>query len=637
MISKGKPALRMRSIFVAVMMTTCAALPASGKPVFDPAFTSSMVLQRNRVIPVRGTAEPGAPVTVDVDGKRTTAHADKQGRWAATLPAHAAGSGHRISASDPTGTTTLDDVAFGDVWLCSGQSNMEFTLRHATNADVEVAGSANADLRLFNMPRQSSTTPQARPSTSVAWQRSAPESAADFSAACWFMGRDLQQHQNIPIGLIASSWGGSVIEDWLDRETLGKVEYYRDDLKMLDAYASDPKAGMAMWATHLKNWLGTRASAPANAKWQPVPSLTFWEDWGGAMRNFDGIGYYRAHVMLGAAQVGSGVLDLGSVDDSDLTRINGQIVGQGQGWNTQRRYEVPAGVLKPGDNLIEITALDSGGGGGIWGGPPTLTLIDGTSIPLEKFEFAQGAALSETGSPPPMPWIGGSGRTTLFNGMIAPLGDYPVTGFAWYQGESNAAEPKRYEQLLALLANQWRARFGGKPFIMVQLANYGPLASEPRNDTWGAFRDSQRRIAAADPQIGLASAIDIGQPGDIHPTNKLDVGHRLALEARRLALGEHIVSRGPSPLSAKRNAQGIVINFANGPLRVIGSDVAIGFELCDAGSQCRFVSARTKGSNAILPDDPHARTVRFLWQASPIVNLYNDAMLPATSFEMPIE
>ena len=265
-----------------------------------------------------------------------------------------------------------------------------------------------------------------------------------------------------------------------------------------------------------------------------------------------------------------------------------------------------------------------------------MRLADGIELPIEQARFAKGANLGALGSAPAMPWIGGSGVTTLFNGMIAPLGHFPVKGFAWYQGEANVGDPDGYRELLPLLVRQWRQRFGGDAFVMVQLSSFGPLAARPSDDAWGRFRDTQRRIAAENPGIGLASAIDVGQVDDIHPTNKQTVGRRMALEARRIALSEPIISRGPDPVAVSRRNGRIVVRFANGPLQVMGSDTVIGFELCGPVGACRFVSGVAEDDNVVLTDDPVATRVRYLWQASPIVNLYNADGLPATPFELPI-
>ncbi len=628
----------MKSLPALALLVTSTGALATPLSV-DAPLTSHAVLQRDREIPIGGSAEPGARVTVTFDGASKTAKADKDGRWQVKLPPHDAGGPYTIQIASGDEDATLDDLMVGDVWLCSGQSNMEFTLRHASNSDAEVAWAANPMLRLFNVPRQSNPAPMETLAQPTSWQAASSQSAADFSAACFLMGRELQTHQDIPIGLIASSWGGSVIEDWISRESLQTVPRYLPALALLDAYAKDQESALAAWTSMFDEWLGTAATPAANANWRPVPGVQPWEQWGDpALAGFDGIGYYRVHVTLSPDQVGKAKLAIGAVDDIDMTSINGKLVGSTSTWNQVREYDVLADILKPGDNVIEVTAIDTGGGGGMWGGEPrTLTLDDGTVLPLTGWTFAKGKDFSDFGMPPSVPWLGGSGRTTLFNGMIAPLHNYPLKGFAWYQGEANASDAKGYAELMPLLIADWRKRFGASTFLMVQLANFGPLSSTPTDDAWAQLRDVQRRVADADPGVGMASAIDIGQVGDIHPTNKQDVGRRLALGARHIALGEDVEDRGPAPLSASRTEQGIAVSFGHGPLKLVAGGEAIGFELCNAASQCRFVSGQLSGDTILLPSDPTAREVRYLWQASPLVNLYNEAGLPATGFALPIE
>jgi sialate O-acetylesterase len=622
---------------LALLLASSAA--AAAPLAVDAPVTAHAVLQRGKSVPVRGEATPGSTVRVTFDGAENVARADASGQWRVDLPAHGAGGPYTLNVRSGEQRLGLDDILVGDVWLCSGQSNMEFTLRHATNSDAEVAGATNPRLRLLTVPRQSSPTPRESFSQPAGWQPSTPQSAADFSAACYLMGRELQAHQTIPIGLINASWGGSVIEDWISRPALATLPRYRPSLDLLARYATDPQGTSASWGQEARAWLGEAADAPAGAAWRPVPSSATWETWGDPdLAFFDGVGYYRAHVALTAKQAGRASLSIGTVDDIDVTRINGKMVGADQPYDKPRVYAVSAGVLKAGDNVIDVAAIDTGGGGGMWGNAPRkLILADGTEMRLNKWTFAKGPALAQLGMAPSQPWVGGSGRTTLFNGMIAPLHDYPLTGFAWYQGEANVADARGYAELMPLLIADWRARFGAKPFAMVQLANFGPMTSQPTNDSWAQLRDVQRRVADADPQVGMASALDVGQVGDIHPTNKQTVGHRLALAARAIALGEAVESRGPSPISAARGSGGIVVRFAHGPLKLVAGGEALGFELCDGGGNCRFVPGTLAGDTIVLPDDPSAREVRYLWQASPLVNLYNSSDLPASGFALPIK
>jgi sialate O-acetylesterase len=220
--------------------------------------------------------------------------------------------------------------------------------------------------------------------------------------------------------------------------------------------------------------------------------------------------------------------------------------------------------------------------------------------------------------------------------MIAPFDGYPLKGFAWYQGEANVADARGYAELMPLLIADWRKRFGADPFLMVQLAGFGPQVSQPVDDVWAQLRDVQRRVADSDPKVGLASAVDIGQVADIHPTNKQGVGYRLALGARAIALGEKVEARGPAPVGVIRRDGRIAIRFAHGPLVTIGGGQVIGFELCDAGGKCRYADAVASGDTVLLPGDASASEVRYLWQASPIVNLYNPSGLPATGFRLAI-
>jgi sialate O-acetylesterase len=621
---------------IALLFASTAAVAAPLS--VDAPITAHAVLQRGKGVPVHGEAAPGSTVTVGFDGTQQTTRADRAGHWQVSLPAHGAGGPYTLDIRSGGDALSLDDMLVGDVWLCSGQSNMEFTLRHATNSDAEVAGATHPRLRLLAVPRQSSPVPSTTFAQPTSWQPSTPQSAADFSAACYLMGRELETHQNIPIGLINASWGGSVIEDWISRPALANLPRYRPSLDLLARYASDPEGTRASWGQEVLTWLGKAVDPPAGAAWRAMPSTAAWENWGiPDLAFFDGVGYYRAHVSLTAKQAARATLAIGAVDDIDVTRVNGKMVGADQTWDKPRVYAVPVDVLKAGDNVIDVAAIDTGGGGGMWGDAPRkLTLADGTEIPLSDWTFAKGPALAELGMAPGQPWMGGSGRTTLFNGMIAPLHDYPLTGFAWYQGEANVADAPGYAELMPLLIADWRKRFGAKPFAMVQLANFGPMTSRPMNDSWAQLRDVQRRVADADPQVGMASALDVGQFGDIHPTNKQAVGHRLALAAREIALGEAVEARGPSPVSAERGGGGIVVRFAHGPLKLVAGGEALGFELCDAGGNCRFVPGQLSGDTIVLPDDPNAREVRYLWQASPLVNLYNAGDLPATGFAMPI-
>lgn len=644
----------MRSLLLAAAAALAFAASARAQaPVLDAMFQDHAVLQRDRPAPVWGRAAPGASVTVSLGDVRTQAVAGADGTWRADLPALPAGGPYVLTARAGEAMQSVSDVMVGDVWLCSGQSNMEYQLRQVTNADTEVANARDDGLRLFLVGRSSLPAPSTSTSTAPVgqWRLTTPESARDFSAACYFMGRDLRKAQNIPVGLIAASWGGSIIEDWVGRETLTHLGGNDGALEALAAYARSPDEGEALWNKTTMAWW--RANDPGVRQgwnregfevsgWAPIPAEGFWEATVPALLGFDGVVWMRTEVQLSAAQASqAATIELGPVDDVDSTWINGRHVGGGQGWETPRVYALPQGTLKPGRNVIAVGVLDTNGGGGAWGpaSGKRLVLTDGTAVPLSSgWRYRVSAQVADLQSLPRTPWIGGSGLTTLYNGMILPLGPYGLKGAAWYQGESNAGDAPGYARLLPALFADWRARFQNPDLrmLVVQLANFGPAASQPTDSLWAALRESQRRTVAADPLAGLAVAIDIGDRYDIHPTNKQEVGRRLGLEALRLD-GLSAVS-SPQPVAVERAADGVHVRYAAGSgLILYGFDRPVGFELCAADGACRFVDATLAGDRVILPSArPTDVKVRLCWAESPICNLYGPSDLPATPFEAPI-
>lgn len=507
-------------------VATAAQAQSGAPPLLADVFQDHAVLQRGKPISVWGQAAPGAALTVRLGGASVSATADAEGRWRASLPAMTAGGPYALTVSGQGASQTVSDLLIGDVWLCSGQSNMEFGLRQVTNADTEVANSSDPNLRLLLVNRRSLSSPTDRLPANSVWKLSSPESTPHFSAACWFMGRHLRQTQNVPIGLISASWGGSIIEDWLSADSLLEAGDYRESLDILAAYERSPDEAQRLWNTSVDRWW--RAADPSlkarpdwteaafdDSAWPSVRPEGAWEAVPG-MTTFDGTALYRTDVTLTAGQArGAARLELGPIDDVDVVYVNGRRVGGAQGWDTPRTYTLEPGVLRPGRNVIAVGVLDTGGGGGMWGPADRKRLVaaDGSEISLAApWRLKASATLADLPPPPRAPWIGGSGTTTLYNGMIAPLGDYGLTGFAWYQGESNVGDPTGYARLLPGLMADWRNAFDAPeaPFLVVQLANYGPASAVAQPSGWAGLREVQRRAVEADPHAGLAVAIDIG-------------------------------------------------------------------------------------------------------------------------------
>jgi sialate O-acetylesterase len=631
------------------------ALPvAAQEPLLAKIFADHAVLQRDRPIAVWGTGTAGEEVTVTLGPNTQRARIDAQGRWRATLPAMAAGGPHSLTAHTPTRAQDVDDVLVGDVWLCSGQSNMEWTVRNALNADWEAAHSANDRIRHVAVPRDARVLPREDFAGALEWKVAGPATTKDFSAVCYYMVREIAKIHDVPQGMIHASWGGTRIETWLSADALRKLGGNDEKLALLSAFSNDAGKAAAGWAPTIEKWWtslpAARGVTPWTAKrsgaWKRAPAqLGHWESWReSGLAEYDGIVWYRAKARLTRAQAKSvRSVRLGAIDDVDLVYVNGQPVGSGYG-HVPREYVVPPGALKAGDNSVVINVYNMWGNGGVEGAPARheIVLADGQVVPLTDWEY-QVAPEGVSWSMPRAPWEPIAGINVLYNGMIAPLGKYGVRGVAWYQGEANGGlgDALNYEAQLRMLMADWRAHFEAPlSFFVVQLANWNRLATSPVDSGWARLRDAQRRAVAADGNAGLAVTIDIGNRDDIHPTNKQDVGKRLARAARRVVYGEKIPA-GAWPQAVARDGAVVKVTLAdaNGKLRVIGSKDPSGFELCGADqASCRFVRASLDG-NVVTLEDAQAATatrVRFCWADAPLCNLFDEERLPVGPFEVEV-
>jgi sialate O-acetylesterase len=461
----------------------------------------------------------------------------------------------------------------------------------------------------------------------------------------------------VPVGLIEDSWGGSVLQTWLGTEKVRALGGYEHQLDVMADYIRSPEASLRKWMEYTDGWWrahdpGSMASPPwsdpayDDSAWDQMIPAGDWEGWGvKSLSAFDGVVWMRKSFTLTAAQAkGDAVLALGPVDDIDTTWVNGVEVGGQEGWDTPRVYKVPAGTLHEGTNVIAVGVLDTGAGGGIWGpaDAKTLKFADGTLLKLNTpWRYKISAPLTQTGGMAHAPWLKESGLSMLYDGMIVPLGPTAMRGILWYQGESDAWQPAEYGRLLPALIEDWRHKFGADlPFIVVQLPGYGPPGSKPGQSNWAELREVQRHVADQVPNTGLAVTIDLGQTDNIHPTNKQEVGRRLALVAERLIYGMNVVDSGPTPVAAVRTGNAVAVSFdhlAKG-LVTYESNRPISFQVCDAAKHCSFVDA-TQNLYEIdldVAQSPNATSVRYCWADSPICNVYNSENLPAVPFEMPI-
>lgn len=649
-----------RRVFIGLLLTavtfpvTATMVQAqNAKPFLASLFSENMVLQRGISAPVWGWTTPGEKVTVSVAGKTASATADAQGKWMAKLPPLPVGGPYTLKAAQAAKTVTLNNILVGDVWICSGQSNMEMGIGMVNDAPAEIAAANYPQIRLFTVPH----AVRLRPVDTVdgTWSVCTPQTISaggwgGFSAVGYFFGRTLHKELNVPIGLIHTSWGGTIAEAWTSGDALKKnMPDFVKAVGEVEALAAAENPGnyekqVADWYAKndpgSKEGSGWQSVGADTVNWKTMTLPSGWELAG--LPAFDGVVWFRKEVVLPASVAGkTAVLNLGPIDDNDTTWVNGTQVGATANYQVDRKYNVPANLLKPGKNVIAVRVFDIQAAGGINGNPEqmTLTPTGGTPISLAgEWKFNPSADLKTTTQYPVAIGNDPNRATYLYNGMIAPLIPFGIKGAIWYQGESNASRSEQYGRLLPTLINDWRDRFGvgAFPFYIVQLANFLPQDTEPRNDDWPRLREAQYLTTKTLPNTGIANAIDIGDAVDIHPKNKQEVGRRLALNALALTYGKKIEYSGPvyKTMTADGNTIRVSFDHVGGGLMAKGGASLTGFAI--AGDDKKFVWADAKivGDTVVVSSPKVAKptAVHYAWSNNPVCNLYNKEGLPALPF-----
>lgn len=657
----GTKTLRLACLLLApCSLLAVSVAQAADKPLLDPLFQDHAVVQRDRAIPVWGQASPGESLKIALDGKTVSSRAGADGHWQASLPALPAGGPYTLSVTAADGSSqTAKDILVGDVWLCSGQSNMELQVRRTLNLNSETSGANNDRIRMLTVPQTGASAPQDHFAAPVQWKSTTPQNVPDFSATCYYFARELQKTVDVPMGLINASLGGSRIEPWLSAQALRKVGGYDEALDTLALHAKDPQAAAAQWGAFWAKWWSRQPQvkkgdepwnpAASDAGWKAAPkTLVDYQTWGvPELASYTGMLWYRTTVTLTKQQAAQdATLAIGNVDEIDQTWVNGRGVGSSSYGGSPRIYRLPHGLLHAGKNLIVINDLNTYLAGGMMGPSDTraLKFADGSSVPLDTNGWQYREVPRDIGTPPLAPWLTVSGKTTLYNGMIAPLGHYAFRGALWYQGESNTGEADQYRRLLEAYRDDLRAQFGAKlPLLIVQLSSYGPAPTKPAESGWAGVREAERLVAAEDPHSGLAVAVDIGERYDIHPANKQELGRRLARATRHVVYGESLPPSGPLPVAATREGDTVAVSFRDvtGKLVAYSSNHPIGFELCGTqADSCSYADADLRDGKVLLHlDTPPAHgiaRVRYCWADSPFCTLYDEAGLPAVPFQLDI-
>lgn len=640
-----------KNLVILVAMLGCGLLPMNLGAISMPhIFADHMVLQRNAEIALWGKSAPKEQITVELNGVKKRGLANASGQWKVVLPPMGAGGPYTLTVSGKSDTLSFVDVLLGEVWICSGQSNMEFRLSSAMNSAKEIADADNyPGLRSFHVGQVMSHVPLN--DVEGEWQCCTSATAGDFSAVGYFFARELYRRLGVPIGFINTSWGGTDIESWMSMEAIEQFPKYKRLQERMrsprfEEYVQRSDENRAKFVESMKEepgmaeqWYST--SYPKD-DWKElvVPGLWSNDD----LVAIDGVVWQTCTLELPEEYVGKeAILSLHVIDDDDITWINGQRVGETAGYDVRRLYHVPAGVLKE-HNEITLKISDYRGGGGLYGPAHEIYLkIGDKTWPLSgTWRYKVSASSSDFDF---VEYGPNAYPSLLYNAMVNALTGLSMRGVIWYQGENNTNRASEYFDLFPALINDWREKWGKEfPFYWVQLANYMEPVAEPGESLWAQVRAAQTQALSL-PHTGQAVIIDIGEANDIHPKNKQDVGLRLARHALHKDYGfSDVVCESPFADTAHRVGDKVIVQFAHvaeGLMVKNKYGYLMSFAVAGSDGVYKWVQAKVVGKNRVVlscPDISTPVSVRYAWGDNPDdANLYNSAGLPATPFEIEIE
>lgn len=655
--------LRAALALSALVLTGTLHAAAALKPNF--LFSDNMVLQRDREVPVWGEAVAGEQVRVTLLGKSTATTAGPDGKWSVKVGPAPAGGPHELVIESPSGKHVVKNVLVGDVWFCSGQSNMWWSVARSKDGPKEIPLANYPKIRLITLPQRSASTPLTD-LKGVNWSECTPETVNEFSAVAYYFGRSLFQHNGVPVALINSSWGGSAIQSWT---SLASLETNPDLVGITAPYysvVSRFEKDLAAGIVDERDAYLDKGPLPSERGWEaPGYDDSAWKQWDqpgdfgmwGKPEYTQGGIWFRRAVDVPESWTGKDlILGLGSIGNYDITYVNGVEVGRTDKAALaakapgRREYPVPAGLLKPGRAVIAVRTFNNIGAGGIQGFPDWQKRPIGFSEPKKTKEvlslngpwkYKLGNPLSPRGiTADPFTHKLPSG---LFNAMVVPVIPFAIRGVAWYQGEQNTSNAWEYRAQFPLMIRSWREAWGEEiPFLYVQLPGLGGVSKNPTddsqyNESWNELRDAQWR-GLDEPRTAMVAAIDLGD-GNIHPTNKQDVGARLALAARGVALGEKIEYSGPLYAGMEIEGSKIRVKFTHTGSGLVAKNAPDGvltrFAIAGADQKYVWAEARIEGDTVVVWSDavPAPIAVSYAWAINPEgCNLYNKDGLPAAPF-----
>lgn len=634
---------RIITMFIAIISILAVNAQNLSMPRF---FADGMVLQRGEKIPVWGKTQAGRTVEVELNGQKAKAKAGADGVWKAWLPKMKAGGPYVLTISDGASTRTVNNVLVGDVFLCSGQSNMELPIRRCMDVVAEkVKDYSNDQIRYLKIPQQYNYVRPNDDMRVLPWQNITPQNCAEVSGICYFMARELQEKYQVPIGIINSAVGGTRVEAWMPQEVLATFDSYKNEFGKQKYHQENwPDSIRRMENAAANRWERemTASDQIVNVWKEPGYEFPDWKEvemfsnWSGG-RN--GSYWFRTTVDLPENLSGrEGILRFGAMKDADSIFVNGQFVGNTTYQYPPRIYNVKGGILRGGSNDIVVHLMSQNGRPSFTPNKLYQLEVSGEVFKLsDKLQMAVGCTMP----PKPSSTYFVDGNTGLYNAMIAPFRDFPFKGILWYQGESNMGNTRDYAALLGAMVESWRKQFGKTlPLVIMQLPAYMQHHEKPVDTGWTQIRHQQYMAAWQISKAALAPTLDTGEAVDIHPQDKDVAGLRAALQMQKLAYGEKtLVSSGPTPLKAVVKEGKVVITFSKESGELTAKDGVLHDFAVQTDGRYELAEATITGPYTVslsLPAGTSTTAVRYCWDDYPHPTLFNKEGIPAPQFQIEV-